>query len=221
MAAPASTARRCRISTRADPAQPEFLPGLFQPRADLPLSSAIPGKAQADYNRAIQINPNYDAAYIGRGDLYRKAGQTQHAFNDFQKAIQLDTTDGRAYHRRGLIYQSQGQHNFAIEDFSTAISLSPDSPEPYNGRGVSYLALNDDDNAFADFNQAIKLNGKHRRELGQPGAGLRAARRQGARRQVLRAGQGSSTRTTSRRSTGWRAPAAPEELALIADRHAR
>ena len=143
---------------QGDRAQAELLPGLFEPGADLPLPRR-PGEALADYNRAIQINPNYDAAYIGRGDLYRKAGRASEAFNDFQKAIQLDTTDGRAYHRRGLIYQSQGQHAFAIEDFSTAISLSPDAPEPYNGRGVSYLALNDKDNAFADFNKAIKLDG--------------------------------------------------------------
>ncbi|TIU52959.1 MAG: tetratricopeptide repeat protein, partial [Mesorhizobium sp.] len=62
--------------------------------------------ALADYNRSIRINADYDAAYIGRGNLYRKAGRTQEAFNDFQKAIQLDTTDARAYHNRGLIYQS-------------------------------------------------------------------------------------------------------------------
>jgi tetratricopeptide (TPR) repeat protein len=117
------------------------------------------GNYRAAMNRALQLNPQYDAAYIGRGNLYRNAGRTNEAFADFERAIQLDTTDPRAYHNRGLIYQSRGQHDFAIEDFSTAISLAPDAPEPYNGRGVSYLARNDDVNAFADFNQAIKLNG--------------------------------------------------------------
>jgi tetratricopeptide (TPR) repeat protein len=111
---------------------------------------------------------SYDAAYIGRGNLYRKAGRIQDAFNDFQKAIQLDTTDPRAYHNRGLIYQSQGQHAFAIEDFSTAISLSTGfAAEPYNGRGLSYLATNDEDNAFADFNTAIKLNRPHLPKAGR------------------------------------------------------
>ena len=102
-------------------------------------------KAQADYSRALQINPNYDVAYIGRGNLYRKMGRDLDAFRDFESAIQLDTTDPRAYHNRGLIYQSRGQHAYAIEDFSTAISLSGDAAEPYNGRGISYMALGDDE----------------------------------------------------------------------------
>ena len=108
---------------------------------------------------ALKINPNYDVAYIGRGNIYRQAGRIDEAFGDFNRAIQLDTTDGRAFHNRGLIYQLRGDHAKAIDDFSKAISLSSRAPEPYNGRGVSYLALNDDENAFADFNLAIELNG--------------------------------------------------------------
>lgn len=155
--AAASIARPCAISTRRSNSTPASTKLTPTARAHLPLH-------RRSGEGAVRLQPrhpdqfSYDTAYIGRGDLYRRAGHTDNAFNDFQKAIQLDTTDGRAYHRRGLIYQSQGQHNFAIEDFSTAISLSPELPEPYNGRGVSYSALNDDDNAFADFNMAIKLN---------------------------------------------------------------
>ena len=160
MAAAASIARRCRTSTGRIAAQPELLPGLFQPRADPPLHGQ-PGQPRWPTTTARSSSTrHYDAAYIGRGNLYRKAGRIQDAFNDFQKAIELDTTDPRAYHNRGLIYQQQGQHALAIEDFSTAISLSPDAAEPYNGRGLSYLATNDDENAFADFNMAIKLDGK-------------------------------------------------------------
>ena len=110
------------------------------------------------------------------------------AFNDFQKAIQLDTTDPRAYHNRGLIYQSQGQHAFAIEDFSTAISLSPDAPEPYNGRGLSYLATERRGQRLRRLQHRHQAERQDRRELGQPGAGLRAARRQGQGGEVLPAG---------------------------------
>lgn len=53
-------------------------------------------QAIADYNAALQINPSYDVAYIGRGNVYRMAGQDDQAFNDFDRAIQLGTTDGRA-----------------------------------------------------------------------------------------------------------------------------
>jgi len=87
------------------PAQPEFLPA-YSNRALIQRFSGNQ-KPRSTTKPFDQINGNYDAAYIGRGNLYRKAGRTQDAFNDFQKAIQLDTTDARAYHNRGLIYRAK------------------------------------------------------------------------------------------------------------------
>ncbi len=34
-------------------------------------------EAVADYNQALKINPNYDSAYIGRGNIYRQAGRNR------------------------------------------------------------------------------------------------------------------------------------------------
>ncbi|MBN9114082.1 MAG: tetratricopeptide repeat protein, partial [Pandoraea sp.] len=45
--------------------------------------------ALADYNRALEIDPNYAAAYLGRGLVHRQQGQVMAAFNDFNKAIAL------------------------------------------------------------------------------------------------------------------------------------
>ena len=151
----------------------ELRPNFIRPIPTAPsfsVSWATRGRA-SDYNRAIQLNPNYDAAYIGRGNLYRKAGRTQDAFNDFQKAIQLDTTDPRAYHNRGPDLSEPGPARFAIEDFSTAISLAPDSAEPYNGRGLSYLATGDETTPLPTSIRRSSLTAARRR-LGEPGACL-------------------------------------------------
>ncbi len=96
MAAPANTAKRSGISTRRWRCSPDFYQA-YANRALIHRYPRRPGKrARPTTTARIQLNPSYDAAYIGRGNLYRKAGRTQEAFNDFQKAIQLDTTDPRA-----------------------------------------------------------------------------------------------------------------------------
>jgi tetratricopeptide (TPR) repeat protein len=44
------------------------------------------------YTHAIELNPNYARAYVGRGWAYVEMGDEQHANADFQKALQLDPT---------------------------------------------------------------------------------------------------------------------------------
>ena len=172
MAAAASTARRCRISTRRSSCSPNF----YQAYANRALIHRFlgdqAGRARRLQPRRSRSTPTMTPPISAAATSTARPGRTSDAFNDFQKAIQLDTTDPRAYHNRGLIYQSQGQHAFAIEDFSTAISLSPDSagtlqrPRPVlsgdERRGQRLRRLQHRDQARR----------QDRRKLGQPGADL-------------------------------------------------
>ena len=65
----------------------------------------------ADYNTALQINPNYDVAYIGRGNVYRQASRTMPRSTISTAPSNSATTDGRAYHNRGLIFQKRNQQD--------------------------------------------------------------------------------------------------------------
>ena len=144
--------------TRAIELNPRFYPGLCKPRTDPPRHRRSRALRSRITPRAFKINSQYDAAYIGRGNVYRFTGNSRQALRDYERAIQLGSTNPRAYHSRGLIYQGNGQHDRAIEDFTTAISLDPTAAEPYNSRGVSYLAINDSFNALEDANRALRLN---------------------------------------------------------------
>ena len=46
--------------------------------------------ALADYNRAININPDYAICYVDRGILKSKMGEPHDASLDFIKAVKLD-----------------------------------------------------------------------------------------------------------------------------------
>ena len=45
--------------------------------------------AMADYNHAIQLNPNYGLAYRNRGNAKQKKGDSDGAIADFNRAIKL------------------------------------------------------------------------------------------------------------------------------------
>ncbi|MDT9186184.1 tetratricopeptide repeat protein, partial [Limnospira sp. PMC 289.06] len=46
--------------------------------------------AIADYNRAIEINPNYHNAYNNRGFAHRSQGNYKAAIADYNRAIEIN-----------------------------------------------------------------------------------------------------------------------------------
>ena len=45
--------------------------------------------AVADYNKAIELDPAYAPAWLGRGMVYRQQGNAMQALGDFNKAMEL------------------------------------------------------------------------------------------------------------------------------------
>lgn len=71
------------------------------------------------FTAAIEINPKWAPAYVGRGDAYVLSGETEEnltaAKADFEKAIELDETDAEAYLGLADIYIRQGDYDKALE----------------------------------------------------------------------------------------------------------
>ncbi|MFN7247200.1 MAG: trypsin-like peptidase domain-containing protein, partial [Microcystis sp.] len=57
--------------------------------------------ALSDYNKAIDINPNYAEAYYNRGILYKNLQKYDLALSDYSKAIDINPNDALAYNNRG------------------------------------------------------------------------------------------------------------------------
>ena len=115
-------------------------------------------KAIADYNKAIELNPNYVYAYGNRGISYKNLGKYELAIADYNKAIELNPKYGNAYNNRGVSYQNLEKYELAIADYNKAIELNPKHANAYNNRGNSYKNLGKYELAIADYNKAIELN---------------------------------------------------------------
>ncbi len=65
-----------------------------------------------DYNKAIELNPNYALAYYNRGNLYRRQQKYKLALDDYNQAIKINPNDAEAYNNRGNLYYHQQKHFF-------------------------------------------------------------------------------------------------------------
>lgn len=114
-------------------------------------------KALEDYNKAIELKPNYAQAYFNRGTLFMKLNKKQEALGDFSKAIELEPDFWKAFLNRGFLYLEENKNEEALIEFNTAIQLKPDFDEAFYNRGVVFSNLRQYEEAISDYSRAISL----------------------------------------------------------------
>jgi tetratricopeptide (TPR) repeat protein len=50
-------------------------------------------RAISDWDKAIELDPNFSAVYYNRGIAYANRGETQNAIADFKKVLELCSAD--------------------------------------------------------------------------------------------------------------------------------
>lgn len=114
-------------------------------------------KAIADFNKAVELNPQAAAAYFSRGTSHLRKGQYDLAIADFNKVVEIIPEAAMAYYNRGLASSKKGHYDHAIADYSKTIELAPNFALAYNNRGEAYVEKKQYDHAIADLDKAIKL----------------------------------------------------------------
>ena len=114
--------------------------------------------AIADYDRAIEINPQYAKAHNNRGITKDNMGDYKGAIADYDRAIEINPQYAEAYNNRGTTKDSLGDHKGAIADHDRAIKINPQSAKAYNNRGIAKDSLGDYKGAIADYDRAIEIN---------------------------------------------------------------
>lgn len=112
-----------------------------------------------DFNKAVQLFPEFAAIYNNRGSVLLRVGQVKEAVKDFDRAIVLSPGYAAAYNNRAAALVRLGAPEAAIRDFTQAIRLLPGSPAPLSGRGLAHFELGRPHAAIRDFSRAVKLDG--------------------------------------------------------------
>lgn len=112
-------------------------------------------EAIEDFNRAVELFPEYAATYNNRGNLLLALGLPDEAIKDFNRAIALAPGYAAAYNNRAGALMQNGKPNKAIRDFTQAVKLLPAAAAPLAGRGRAHLELGRPHAAIRDFSRAV------------------------------------------------------------------
>ena len=113
------------------------------------------------YNEAIKLNPQYEEAYINRGNCYRYLKNYDAAIADYSKAINLNPNEAAYYSNRGNSYYKIQKYTQAMADFNKAIELNPKFWRTYYNRGLLYYDLEKYKEAIADYTKLIKIKSNY------------------------------------------------------------
>ena len=95
--------------------------------------------ALLDYNRAIELKPDYANALLNRGYAKYELGDLEGALLDYNKLIELEPDDASAFNNRGIVKQKLEDFNGALIDYDRAIKLKSDTAKRNKERLLKYL----------------------------------------------------------------------------------
>jgi tetratricopeptide (TPR) repeat protein len=119
-----------------------------------------PREAIEDFNRAIQLYPEYAAVYNNRGNVLLGIGAVREAMKDFDRALVLAPGYAAAYSNRAGAHVRLGDLRLAMADYSKALTLVPANPAAFTGRGRAHLAAYRPESAIRDFTRAVGFDAR-------------------------------------------------------------
>jgi len=120
-----------------------------------------------DYDKAIELDPRFYAAYTNRGRQYCTRRDFDKGIADFTRAIQLNPREHVAYQNRGTAKTQKGDLEGALPDYTRAIELNPRYVRAYANRGQCYYELKQYAKAKTDLEKAIELDSTMQESLGR------------------------------------------------------
>ncbi len=117
--------------------------------------------ARRQFQRAIELQPNYGEAHLNLGIVLLQLNAPDKAAPDLDQAIKLlgNTPEaGYALYLRAKIYTSAEHYDDALRSLNQAVRLRPDLAEAWSDLGETRKAKLDDRGALAAFNKAVDLN---------------------------------------------------------------
>lgn len=93
-------------------------------RGNSKISQNRPQEALADYNKSVELAPNFPDPYLNRGAALEGLGKWEEAIADYDHVLEIDPQDAAAYNNRGNAKAGLGKWDEAIADYQIAMKVN-------------------------------------------------------------------------------------------------
>jgi tetratricopeptide (TPR) repeat protein len=124
------------------------------------LGNALHGQvddAVAQYEKALEINPNFPDAQNNLGLALFQKGQVDEAIARYQKAVEINPHYTEAYSNLGLALFDKGQLDEAITQYQKALEITPKYVAARYNLGLALFQKGQLDEAITHFQKALDI----------------------------------------------------------------
>lgn len=114
--------------------------------------------ALKEFQKAIELKPDYGDAYHNLANTYRELGDLEKALENYQKALQFNPNLWQSYQNIGALYFEQKKFDLALKNMQKAVQISPRDLSLHYAIGVVYLKMGEKDKAREIFNQLLIID---------------------------------------------------------------
>ncbi|MEW4529757.1 tetratricopeptide repeat protein [Maioricimonas sp. JC845] len=114
--------------------------------------------ALADFDQALQIDPDFADALNNRGLVRLMQNDLDAAEADFNRAIALRPDLAEPYANRGVVYRRRNRFDKAIADYTRALKRDPRHLDARYNRGLALAATGQPADAVDDFSTILQLD---------------------------------------------------------------
>ncbi len=115
-------------------------------------------RALQEFQKAIELKPNYGDAYHNLANTYRELGQLDKALENYQKAANFNPNLWQSYQNIAALYFQSKQYDLALEFIQKAIQINPKNINLRNNLGIVYLVSGDKEKAKEIFNLVLSVD---------------------------------------------------------------
>ena len=114
-------------------------------------------QAIAEYEKALESNPNPAPMYSNLGNAYSRKRDYSTAMYYYREALRLDASAVNAHIGLGIALAQTGNPDLGIEHIRTARELEPRSPHPYHSEATVFMGLGRYDDAFGTIRAGLEV----------------------------------------------------------------
>ncbi|WP_017656088.1 serine/threonine-protein kinase [Fortiea contorta] len=152
------------ITTTPTSAEPTTATG-FVERGNQRLDSFEAAAALADFDKALQLQPNSIDASSGKSTTQGRQFLNENKFNEalteFEKAIKIQQNNYRAWVGKGDALLSFSKYNEALSAYDQAATIQPKYIPAINGRGIALASLEKYEEAIVVYDRALNIDEKN------------------------------------------------------------
>jgi tetratricopeptide (TPR) repeat protein/TolB-like protein len=113
--------------------------------------------AEAAYQKAVSLRPNYWGVYSWLGTFYYSQARYSEAITQFKKVVELAPGNYRGYSNLGGMYVAQGRYSESLAPLNMSIEIRPNL-EAFNNLGNAYYELRRFTDAADAFQRGLNLD---------------------------------------------------------------